>query len=169
MFCYILYSFLFRWWRVHAAGCRTAGCWDARRGGCGHLRQRPNGSPVPWGERAELCGTCYGLRRLLRALHELPSSPPHPHLERVCEHAFRPPVWPAWPLLFIQMTPNIHTHTHTQQIHCMHAAMQIFNALNIHTVHAHTFTVCTQAGKSECRDKHIQILITHVHLHDLVT
>ena len=38
----------------------------------------------------------------------------------------------------------------TQTVHCMPAAIQTLYALNINT---NTFTVCTQDGKSQCRDK----------------
>lgn len=111
-----LHLFLSRRWGVHAAGCRPVGCWDAWWRGCSHLRQRPNGSPFPRGERAELRGTRHGLRCLLGALHKLPSSPPQSHLNWMCEHTLGLPVWLTWPPLVVQMTPqqtHVKTHTHT--------------------------------------------------------
>lgn len=160
-FCY---SSLSRRWGVHATGCRPIGCWDPRRRGCGHLRQRPDGSPIPWGERAELRGTRHGLRRLLGALYELPSSPPHPRLEWVRERTLEPPARPARLPLFTQMTPK-HALSLTQKHH-MHAAIPTLNALHTHRAHVHTLTVCKHAGESERRDKqYCMCWQEHCHIH----
>lgn len=88
------YTFVSRRRWVHAASRRPAGCWDARRRGCGHLRQGPNGSPVPRGERAELHRTRHGVRRLLGTLQELPTCP-HPLLKPGREVPLQAPVFPA--------------------------------------------------------------------------
>lgn len=132
--------FLFRWWGVHAAGCCATGCWDTWWGGCGHLCQRTNGSPVPRCKGAELCGTCHGLRRLFGALHKLSSShsPSHSFLLWLCEHTFQPLVFPSLCSLVVQMTlPNLaHVllcinvaictkHSQGMHVHCMCTGCQL--------------------------------------------
>jgi len=118
---------------------------DPWRRGCGHLRQRPNGSSISRGEGAKLRGTRHGLCCLFGAIHELPpslsSTPSQAFINWVCEHTSGPPVWHACPPLVVQMTPK-HTHLYSYFV-----CSSTNYALNTHTAY-----VCRLANQNARRN-----------------